>query len=106
MMDWVRPACFATSVKRARNGRPEGLPRGWAFTPREETPWPNAGLPIAVRAAPAAQVIVTMSSRRVIIGRVQLLSGTGALLRFRISARFLRASESQSVWRRIHSLGL
>ena len=37
------PPDFATSVKRAVNGRPDGLPRGAGLTPREDTPWRKAG---------------------------------------------------------------
>ena len=37
-----KPADCATLTKRASQGRPEGLPRGCAFTPREETPCPKA----------------------------------------------------------------
>src|SRR6266404_1550862 len=39
----VRPACVAISVSEAWNGRPDGFPRGRAFTPRVETPWPKIG---------------------------------------------------------------
>src|ERR1700761_7999828 len=42
MVGAVRPAAEATSVKWARNGSPEGFPRGCGFTPREAIPWANA----------------------------------------------------------------
>ena len=51
---------LATSVKRARNGRPEGLPRGCGLTPREEMPCPKAASAEHARSASIA--------RRVIIG--------------------------------------
>src|ERR1039458_8400456 len=35
------PACSATSVKRARKGSPEGLPRGAGLTPRDAIPCPK-----------------------------------------------------------------
>src|SRR5258706_16352372 len=45
----VRPAGAAISVNEAWNGRPDGFPRGRAFTPRVETPWPNIGPTSSVR---------------------------------------------------------
>src|ERR1700729_3254719 len=44
----VSPACAATSVKWARNGIPEGLPRGRGFTLRGVTPCPRASVDAAV----------------------------------------------------------
>src|SRR4051794_28769515 len=38
MMGDRRPAALATLTKWASNGRPEGLPRGTALTPREAMP--------------------------------------------------------------------
>ena len=43
----VSPACAATSVKWARKGMPEGLPRGRGFTLRGVTPWPSASVDAA-----------------------------------------------------------
>src|ERR1700677_3597311 len=44
----VSPACAGTSVKCARNGIPEGLPRGRGFTLRGVTPCPRASVDAAV----------------------------------------------------------
>src|SRR5260370_21140808 len=38
MVGWRRPADCATSVKWARNGMPDGFPRGVGFAPRVATP--------------------------------------------------------------------
>src|SRR3954471_14837561 len=57
MTGWVSPACAATSVNCARNGRPDGLPRGCGLTPRDEIPWPKA--------TPAGNAISPRSARRV-----------------------------------------
>src|ERR1700692_251563 len=38
MVGACRPAACATSVNRARNGMPEGFPRGVGFAPRVATP--------------------------------------------------------------------
>src|SRR3954471_2762591 len=47
-----RPACCATSVNRALNGMPEGLPRCAGATPREATPWAQAAEAGAIRSVP------------------------------------------------------
>src|ERR1700730_10280112 len=38
MVGWCRPAACATSVNLARNGMPEGFPRGVGCAPRVATP--------------------------------------------------------------------
>src|SRR5947208_9410925 len=96
-MGWVRPASIATSVSRHKKGRPEGLPRGCALTPREEIPWPNIFLVAPANATPAAVAIIF---RRVIIVLVRPPLDTAALWRSRTSARFLRASGPRSFLQR------
>src|ERR1700684_3643628 len=48
MVGAVRPASWATSVKWARNGIPEGFPLGKGFTLRVVIPWPKARVDAAV----------------------------------------------------------
>src|SRR6266851_2569623 len=40
IVGWCRPADCATSVKWARNGMPDGFPRGVGFAPRVARPCP------------------------------------------------------------------
>src|SRR5438094_359061 len=53
-----RPAASATSVKRARNGMPDGLPRGEGFTTLVAVPW------AARRTAPSENGKLPVSWRR------------------------------------------
>ena len=100
----VRPASRATSVKRARNGRPDGLPRGCGLTPREEMPWANALRASRHGAASRASICRRVSILRAFIARAPVavsgLAGRHVLRTCWTTARRASGSRRASRWRR------